>query len=43
MNDRKQAKNNQNTLSQLERFSLDFEYNKTLSQIRHEVKARTIS
>lgn len=43
MNDKKQAKNDQNALSQLERLSLDFEYNKTLRQIKHEVKIRTIS
>lgn len=43
MNDKKQAKNDQNTLSQLERFGLDFEYNKTLRQIKHEVKVRAIS
>jgi len=43
MNDKKQIKDSQNTLSQLERFSLDFEYDKTLRQIRHEVKIRTIS
>jgi len=43
MNDKKQVKNNQQTPSQLEIFSLDFEYNKTLRQIKHEVKLRTLS
>jgi hypothetical protein len=31
------------TLSQLERFSLGFEYDKTLQQVKHEMHARTLS
>lgn len=29
------------TLSQLERFSLGFEYNKTLQEVKREVRVRT--
>jgi len=31
-----------NTISQLERFNLGFEYDKTLRQVKHEMRVRTI-
>lgn len=43
MNTKQQIKISEDTaqLSRLERFNLDFEYNKTLREIKHEVKLRT--
>jgi len=31
-----------NTISQLERFTLGFEYDKTLRQVKYEMRVRTI-
>lgn len=31
-----------NTVSQLERFNLGFEYDKTLQQVKHEMHIRTL-
>jgi hypothetical protein len=31
-----------NTMSQLERFSLGFEYDKTLQEVKREVRIRTL-
>jgi len=30
------------TISQLERFNLGFEYDKTLQQVKHEMRIRTL-
>jgi hypothetical protein len=37
----KQQIQTSNTISQLERFNLGFEYNKTLQQVKREVRIRT--
>ena len=31
------------SISQLERFNIGFEYNKTLQEVKHEVRIRTIA
>ena len=41
MNQSEQIKN-KNTASKLERFSLGFEYDKTLEQVKREVRIRTL-
>ncbi len=37
----KQQIQRDSTISQLERFNLSFEYNKTLQQVKQEVRIRT--
>lgn len=39
----KQQIHNPNAVSQLERFNLGFEYDKTLQQVKREVRFRTLS
>jgi len=41
MSSKQQIKSNK-TMSQLERFSLGFEYDKTLQQVKREMKIRTL-
>lgn len=38
----KQQMKSTKTMSQLERFNLGFEYDKTLQQVKHDVKVRTL-
>lgn len=41
MSDKKQIRNN-DTTSKLERFNLGFEYDKTIQQVKNEVRIRTL-
>lgn len=42
MSNEEQIKQIQNPMSKLESFSLGFEYDKTLNEIKHEVRRRAI-
>ena len=42
MSNKQQIQSGNTTPSQLERFSLGFEYDKTIQQVRQEVRIRTI-
>jgi hypothetical protein len=41
MNQKEQIKN-KNSASKLQQFSLGFEYDKTLQQLKHDVRVRTL-
>jgi hypothetical protein len=40
---RKQQVKTKDMISQLEQFALGFEYDKTLKQVKHDVRIRTLS